>query len=308
MKQIIRIFTLAGIITCNQIYSRQANQVNQASQINLANQIPETFPTRPALLIIASRGFEPFEYQEARAALENAGIPVVIASNCVGTAYATPNRRGGVPTVQIDLQLDQVNVTDYDGIFFIGGPLVLQYLDNEKSYRIAQDAVRHDIPIGAISYAPRILAQAGILNDKFATGWNGDDYLPEFFEQLGVKLISSCTAPVVVHGKIITSVGRTTATEFGHAIAEMVLFNAASRLKPRIDKLAQLIERLNSQYRDLLINASQFQIPKARITSDVYLYWPEILQNGSIYEQQTQLNQAASLSQPYIPQQYMRRQ
>jgi protease I len=69
--------------------------------------------------------------------------------------------------------------------------------------------------IGAICYSPRILAKAGLLKGKKATGWNDDNELEGIFNNYGVTYMPS---HVVVDGSVITADGPMAATEFAQVI------------------------------------------------------------------------------------------
>ena len=119
----------------------------------------------------------------------------------------------------MDLTLPEVRVDDYDGIFFIGGPGSIEHLDNEQSYKIIKTAAEKHLPLGAICMATRILAHAGALTRKRATGWNGDNELEKIYEEYDVKYLPE---PVVVEENIITAVGPTAAKTFGQEIVAVL--------------------------------------------------------------------------------------
>ncbi len=142
--------------------------------------------------------------------MEQAGFEVITGSNKSGTAT---DKTGG--TQPVDMVLTDVQINDYGGIFFIGGPGALENLDNEESYRVIKEAAGSGKPWGAICISPRILANAGVLASKHATGWNGDNELPEILFTSGAIYVRE---PVVVDGMLITAEGPAAAREFGRAI------------------------------------------------------------------------------------------
>ncbi len=166
------------------------------------------------LFIIAHEGYQPIEYAEPKKILEDAGFTVITASNKPGTAT---DKDGG--KTQVDLTLDEVKVDDYDGIFVIGGPGALENLDNEQTYKIIKKASEKHLPLGAICASTRILAKAGALTRKRATGWDGDNELKEIYETYDVKYMPE---PVVVEENIITAVGPTAAKTFGQEIVALL--------------------------------------------------------------------------------------
>lgn len=121
---------------------------------------------KKVLLIVAHDGYQPAEYAIPKKTLQNAGFDVVTASNKPGTATAKDKT-----TTPVDIVLGDVDIADYDGIFFIGGSGALDNLDHEISYDIINQAFRQEKILGAICISTRILAAAGVLTAHAATGW-----------------------------------------------------------------------------------------------------------------------------------------
>jgi len=169
------------------------------------------------LFIIASEGFQHIEYLEPKRILEGAGFSIITASDKAGTAVADDGT-----IAKVDLTLDEVKVGNYDGIFIMGGSGALEHLDNEKTYRIMKEANQKLYPIGAICVSPRILAKAGVITRKRATGWNGDGELPEIFKIYDVKYTPM---PVVVEENVITATDPDAAKLFGQEIITLLQNN-----------------------------------------------------------------------------------
>jgi protease I len=168
---------------------------------------------KKVLFVIAHEGFRPEEYHEPKKVLQEAGVEFVTASDEAGMAMP----KFGDELAKVDLVLDDVKTDDYDGIFFVGGPGALKCLDNEMSYKIIRQAVGLGKIFGAICISPRILAHAGVLKNKKATGWDKDNELAEILEKAGAQYVRE---PVVVDGKLITANGPAAAQEFGKKIFE----------------------------------------------------------------------------------------
>ena len=164
------------------------------------------------VIVIASNDFQPVEYATPKKILEQAGYMVTVASDKPGTATAVDKS-----TTRIDFTLNNVIIDHYSAIIFVGGPGAIEHLDNETSYRLIKSAQQAKKLIAAICIAPRILAHAGILKGKRATGWDGDGELAQIFKSHGVTYERH---PVVMDGSIITAVGPTAAQEFGTKIVE----------------------------------------------------------------------------------------
>jgi protease I len=178
------------------------------------------------LLIVASENFKDEEYFVTKEVLEDSGFYVEIASNVSETAFGSD---GG--EARIDLTLDEVNINNYEGVFFIGGSGALQYLDNETSYGIARKIISAKKVLGAICIAPVILAKAGILKNRKATVWTSplDKSPVKILKQYNVQFINE---PVVQDGKIITGNGPRATKEFAEKIVEMLINQRLAEAKP----------------------------------------------------------------------------
>jgi len=171
--------------------------------------------SQSVLLIIAHENFQQTEYHDPKQVLEESGYTVVTASDQEGPATAKDGS-----TAEVDLTLEEVEPSEYAGIYFIGGPGAMDYVDGELSYYIAQRAQALRIPHGAICIATRILAAAGVLEDKKATGWNGDSMLPDIFQMYDVDYQPD--QDVVVDGIVVTATGPDVAMDFGKAIVNIL--------------------------------------------------------------------------------------
>jgi protease I len=169
---------------------------------------------KKVLFVVAHEGYQQIEYGEPKKLLETAGIKVITASNAPGFAIAKDGS-----TTAVDVLIKNVNVADYDGIFFIGGPGALEHLDNQDSYILIKAIAGTKKPLGAICISTRILAKAGVLTQRKATGWDGDHKLAELFKEYDVEYVKQ---GVVIDGHIITAVGPHAALEFGKAIINLL--------------------------------------------------------------------------------------
>lgn len=167
------------------------------------------------LLVIAFDGFQQIEYGVTKKIITDAGFTVVTASDKTGMATAKDGS-----TVKVDVSLDQVVVSDYEGIFFIGGPGTLEHLDNNISYKILQEAALQHRPLGAICIATRILASAGVLLDKYATGWNDDGLLNKIYAECGAVYLPE--EKVVLESNVITASDPSAAEQFGKQIVQLL--------------------------------------------------------------------------------------
>ncbi len=166
---------------------------------------------KKVLLIIAQNGFNLKEYGAPKEILEKGGIKVVTASNREEVAISSITDT----EVEVDISIDKVNVSEYSGIFLIGGPGAVKYLNNSIVYNIIREASIVCEVFGAICISPRILAKSGMLTGKKVTGWDDDNELENILKQAGAIYLKK---PVVQDGKIITAWGPDAAEEFGQII------------------------------------------------------------------------------------------
>lgn len=169
---------------------------------------------KPVLLVVASEGYQHIEFGHTKEVIEAAGLSIKTASNSSIPAIG----KDGSTTI-VDVTIDKANPTDYAGIFFIGGPGALECLDNEQSYTLCKKAAAKKMPLGAICISTRILAVAGVLDQKKATGWNDDKKLNALYDEHNVTLIPE---PVVVDDNIITATGPAAAKKFGQEIVTLI--------------------------------------------------------------------------------------
>lgn len=166
------------------------------------------------ILLIASQGYQSHEYGVPKKILEESGFEAVTASNELGVAQASDGS-----SVNIDIAVENINVEDYNGLFIVGGPGALECLDNEKVHQLLQNWQESGKPYGAICISPRILAKAGVLRNKKATGWDMDNELSGIFDKYNVEYVRES---VVVDGNVVTANGPMAAEEFGEKILEVL--------------------------------------------------------------------------------------
>ncbi len=164
------------------------------------------------VLVIAGTGYHPEEYKKIKEELESQKINVVTASDITPDAIAEDESR-----TNVDMKLSEVDMKNFEGVVFLGGAGAERYLNNHLSYRLAVSAKNKGKIYGAIQVSTRILARAGVLEHKMATGWNEDNRLEGILRKNNAEYED--TEPVVVDGKAITAVDSESADKFGRAIA-----------------------------------------------------------------------------------------
>ncbi|MBN2138242.1 MAG: DJ-1/PfpI family protein [Sedimentisphaerales bacterium] len=150
-----------------------------------------------AAIIVPSMNFHDIELTDTKRALDMAGVETTIAST----------RRGGVTgmlgnTVEATVMLNALNADDYDAFVFIGGAGVVEYFDNPIVRTIARDAASKRKVLAAISAAPTILANAGVLTGRRATAFASEQQKLQHggavFTQVAVEkdaFIVTCSGP-----------------------------------------------------------------------------------------------------------------
>ncbi len=181
--------------------------IEQAAAEALQGQ--EGTETKRAALIVASQNFRDEELFETKRALDAAAVQTVIASTRIGII------RGALGNIaEANILVGQLRVEDYDAIIFIGGLGVVEYVTNPAALNLAREAVRQRKILAAISTAPAILANAGVLAGVRATS---------FLSERNRLILSGAVytgIPVEQDRLIITSSSPAASIQFGRAVAD----------------------------------------------------------------------------------------
>jgi protease I len=166
------------------------------------------------VLLIVANNFQGIELDNTKTAIENLGFKTEIASSIKKPA----SMQGKV--INADLVLENINISNYRAIVFIGGSGASVFFDNSVALDIARKSFEQGKVTAAICIAPIILANAGILQGRDATVWDsGSGEMVSQLEAHGAKFQNDA---VVEDGKIITANGPDAATKFGKAIARLL--------------------------------------------------------------------------------------
>ncbi|MFH1306131.1 MAG: DJ-1/PfpI family protein [Candidatus Micrarchaeota archaeon] len=167
------------------------------------------------LLIVAPVDFRDEEALVPKKIFEENGHNVKVASKGTGEAKG---KLGA--SLKVDADIGNVNADEFDAIVFAGGPGAKIYFNDAKALGIARDAAAKGKVVAAICIAPRILANAGILEGKKATTWDpGDGSESRKLEEKGAKYTGN---DVEIDGKIITANGPAAAEKFANKIIELL--------------------------------------------------------------------------------------
>ena len=164
------------------------------------------------VLVPLAQGCEELEAVTVIDLLRRAGIDVVTAGLADGPVRAS---RGTVliPDTALDTVLDE----EFDLVVLPGGLPGATHLDEDaRVHRLLKRHHAEQRYVAAICAAPKVLANAGLLNGRSATSYPGTVPMEEYPE---VDLLD---APVVVDGKVITSRGPGTAMDFALQLIELL--------------------------------------------------------------------------------------
>lgn len=120
-----------------------------------------------------------------------------------------------------DTTLDKVINEEFDMVVLPGGLPGADYLNEDKRiHKILKKAVDEDNYVAAICAAPKVLANAGLLNNKKATAY------PGVLEALENNAVEITGVAVQQDGKVLTSRGPGTAMDFALEIITCLLGDA----------------------------------------------------------------------------------
>ncbi|MGP6140562.1 DJ-1/PfpI family protein [Jeotgalibaca sp. A127] len=161
------------------------------------------------LFIIAPDDFQDEELFWTQQELKDCGYETWIASHKADTCRGV---NGGI--AQSDMVLEDVDTNDFEAVIFVGGKGSRVFFSDPHAYKIAQAMHGLGKTIAAISIAPVILANAGILKKRYATVSESES------KTLESKGVHYSNEGVVVDGNIVTAAGLRNAKEFGQKVCE----------------------------------------------------------------------------------------
>ena len=162
------------------------------------------------VLVPLAQGCEELEAVTVIDLLRRAGISVVTA----GLDHRPVSASRGTVLVP-DTTLDEALKQDYDMVVLPGGQPGTDHLDNdERIHTLLKKMARNKKFTAAICAAPKVLARAGILAGKRATGF------PGVLEGMALSNVTLLHDAVVQDGTVITSRGPGTAMDFALILIE----------------------------------------------------------------------------------------
>lgn len=165
------------------------------------------------VLVPLAQGCEEMEAVTVIDLLRRAGIEVVVAGLDEQPVKAS---RGMV--LLPDTVLDEVLDEDFDMIVLPGGLPGADNLDNDpRVHTLLKRLSGEGKYTAAICAAPKVLAGAGLLKSREATGF------PGVLEAMALEGTRITGRPVEVDGKVVTSRGPGTAMDFALELIELML-------------------------------------------------------------------------------------
>lgn len=163
-------------------------------------------------LVPLAQGCEELEAVTIIDLLRRAGIDVVSAG--LDDRPVTASR--GVTLIP-DTTLDAISSRTFDMVILPGGLPGADYLDRDPRIRkLLKQTVEQDGYAAAICAAPKVLANAGILDGKRATSY------PGILDGMDLPQVDVDLKPVVRDERVITSRGPGTAMDFALELIEVL--------------------------------------------------------------------------------------
>lgn len=159
------------------------------------------------IMIVPERLFHETTFEWLNDIFIREGAKVIIASSTLSGAYSA----GGLK-VKPDILIKDIAVDDLDALVFVGGAGCLQYVSDHVALKVAKEVVHQGRILGAIDQAPRILAEAGLLEGKNVTCPSS---VSNYLKEKGAVVTDQ---DVERDGNIVTAIGPSTAKQFGEAI------------------------------------------------------------------------------------------
>ena len=165
-----------------------------------------------SVIVPIAEGCEELEAVTIIDLLVRASIHVVSAGL---TAGAVTCARGTV--IVPDTTLDEALKQDYDMIVLPGGlPGADNLMADKRIQQVLKDMAAGNQYIAAICAAPKVLANAGLLENKKVTSY------PGALEQFSIPGMQTSNQPIEQDGNIITSRGPGTAMDFTLHLIEIL--------------------------------------------------------------------------------------
>lgn len=164
------------------------------------------------VLVPLADGCEELEAVTIIDLLRRARIDVVVAGLKAGLVKASRGTK-----IMPDTTLEAALLVEYDMVVLPGGMPGAQHLrEDARVIALIRKMATTGRYTAAICAAPTVLAEAGVLSGKTATGY------PGFLEKMHLTDVTLSTEAVVRDGQVITSRGPGTAMDFALSLVEIL--------------------------------------------------------------------------------------
>ena len=124
------------------------------------------------IAILAADGVEKVEFEQPRAAIEDAGGQVELLSLKAGEIDARNHDLEPAGTFSVDRAVADANVDDFDGLVLPGGTVNPDKLRlDEAAVSFVRDFVRSGKPVAAICHGPWTLVEADVVRGRTLTSY-----------------------------------------------------------------------------------------------------------------------------------------
>lgn len=171
------------------------------------------------VFIIAPEGFKDEELSIPLEIFKKEGIEIDIASTIQGECTGSDGM-----VIKSNKTLGEINVSEYDGIIFVGGPGTILIRKQAFALSIAREANEQKKVLGAICWATTILAKSHTMKGRKATVWNGMDleYGRSTVQVLEMFEVEFVDKNVVVDYNIVTAEGSKSAEKFAKELVKVL--------------------------------------------------------------------------------------
>ena len=164
------------------------------------------------IMIVAQEGFRDEELLETKEVLDECGFTTIIASQREGECKG---KLGAV--VEANLSINEIELTDdVVAIVVIGGPGSPDLMKVDELGVLLRKTIEKNLVLGAICYAPAVVASFGVIDGRNATCY-ADDFSIPIFKEHKILFIDEL---VVADDKLITGNGPSAAKAFGEEICK----------------------------------------------------------------------------------------
>ncbi len=152
------------------------------------------------IAILVDDGFEQVELTSPKDALEKAGAKTDVVSPVDGDKVKGWQHTEWGDEIPVDVQLDDADPNDYDGLLLPGGVMNPDHLRvNEKALAFVRSFFENGKPVASICHGPWTLINAGVAEGREMTSYHT---IRKDLENAGVRWVDR---EVVVDNGLVTS-------------------------------------------------------------------------------------------------------